>query len=139
MAPCLSASNSIKRFISRACTPTSRQGGRSLEKGTEERTEEEREREREKERERERDTACIWACTCSVTAHTEPHLHTHIHTYKRRYVDLIDSDVEPHTSYKEVEWEEDDNDDNEEKVLSTMLSCWHLNMHTCMCLALAST
>ena len=64
---------------------------------------------------------------------------THIHTHKRRYVDLIDSDVEPHTSYKEVEWEEDDNDDNEEKVLSTMLSCWHLNMHTCMCLALAST
>ena len=74
-----------------------------------------------------------------MTAQTEPHLHTHIHTHKRRYVDLIDSDVEPHTSYKEVEWEEDDNDDNEEKVLSTMLSCWHLNMHTCMCLALAST
>ena len=30
-----------------------------------------------------------------------------LHTFfSTKYVDLIDADVEPHTAYKEVEWEE---------------------------------
>jgi len=56
--------------------------------------------------------ACMHVCI---------HNHTYLHACVHAYVHACHVFWQPHTAYKEVEWEEEDDDDNEDKWLGFVL------------------